>query len=183
MHMMKRGLIALTLVAAVGGTTGGLLASAASATPTRGPEIVRSTQYSVGTGLAVGPWSGRGVIHNHGIVTQIPSLITDPAGSSRETLADPAGSFTVLVTGGTAGAPNINPTTCAFNVVVRGLGVKVVSGTGAYANAAGHLVARLAIDGTLSRLATGACNPSPTAPSVFQTDNVTAVGHINLHTS
>ena len=37
MHLMKRGLLALSVLAAVGGSTGGLLASQAGASPTRGP--------------------------------------------------------------------------------------------------------------------------------------------------
>ena len=100
MNMVKRGLIALSVVAAVGGTTGGLLASAASASPTRGPEILTGSQYEVGDGVAVGPFTEHGVVHNRGNVTDIPSLPTDPANSNRHTLVDPTGSFTLLTTGG-----------------------------------------------------------------------------------
>ena len=86
MHTIKRGLIALSVVAAVGGTTGGLLASAASASPTRGSEVVHGVQYSVNGGFGVGPWSGHGVINNKGIVTDIAPLTTDPPNSNRHTL-------------------------------------------------------------------------------------------------
>ena len=48
MHIIKCGLLGLSVLAAVGGTTGGLLAAQAGASPTRGPEVIRSTQYQVG---------------------------------------------------------------------------------------------------------------------------------------
>ena len=61
MHIIKRGLLGLSVLAAVGGTTGGLLAAQAGASPTRGPEVIRSTQYQVGDG-SVGPFTGHGAV-------------------------------------------------------------------------------------------------------------------------
>jgi hypothetical protein len=179
MNMMKRGLIALSVVAAVGGTTAGLLATAASAQPTRGREVIRATQYEVGAGEAVGPWTGHGAVNTRGNVTNVASLPTDPAGSSRTTLVDPTGSFTVLTTGGNPGKFHLNPVSCAFRVNVSGINVKIASGTGAYANATGHFTASVHVDGFLAHTATGACDQNN--PSAFETDNVVAVGHINLH--
>ena len=180
MNMVKRGLIALSVVAAVGGTTGGLLASAASASPTRGPEVIHITQYSVAGGFGVGPWSGRGVIHNHGNTTDDPSLTTDPAGSSRHTVVDPAGSFTVLATGGAPGNFHMNPVTCSFSGTIKGITAKIVSGTGAYAKATGTLKANGVARGYLLRTATG-CDTNQNDPSAFETDSTVAIGFINLH--
>jgi hypothetical protein len=183
MNMIKRGLIALSVVAAVGGTTGGLLASAASAQPTRGPEILTGSQYAVGDGVAVGPFSEHGVVHNRGNVTDIPSLPADPANSNRHTLVDPTGSFTLLTTGGTgpAAGPSVNPVTCAVHFTIRNIDAKIVSGTGAYANATGRFKATASIRGFLSRTATGACDTNQNDPPAFSTTTVFAKGHINLH--
>ena len=78
MNMVKRGLIALSVVAAIGGTTGGPLVSAAAAQPTRGPVVIRATQYEVGAGEAVGPFTSHGAVNTKGNVTDVPSLATDP---------------------------------------------------------------------------------------------------------
>ena len=43
MHVVKRGLLALSVAAAVSGTTGGIVASTASADPTRGVEVIHTT--------------------------------------------------------------------------------------------------------------------------------------------
>ncbi len=182
MHMMKRGLIALTMTAAIGGVTGGLLATAASATSNRGREVIRATQYEVGAGEAVGPWTGHGAINTKGNVTNLPSLATDPANTNRTTLVDPTGSFSVLASGGTPVYQHMNPTTCAVIFVVKGVSVNIVSGTGAYAKATGHFIAGVRAIGYVSRTATG-CDQNPNDPTAFETDNIVAVGHINLHNS
>ena len=57
MHIIKRGLLALSALAVVGGTAGGFLAAQARASPTRGPEVIHVTSYSVGAGAGAGPWS------------------------------------------------------------------------------------------------------------------------------
>ena len=184
MNMVKRGLIALSVVAAVGGTTGGLLASAASASPTRGVEVIHTVQYSVAGGPGVGPWTGHGPISTHkGNITDIPSLATDPANSSRTTLIDPAGSFTPLNTGGRspAAGPSVNPVTCFVHFTIRDINAKIVSGTGAYAKATGNFKATASISGFLMRTATGACDTNQNDPSAFSTTNVVAKGYINLH--
>ncbi len=184
MHMMKRGLLALTMVAAVGGATSGLLVSQASATSTRGREVLTGSQYAVGAGVAVGPFTEHGVVRDHGNVTDIPSLPADPANSNRHTLVDPTGSFTLLTTGGTgpAAGPSVNPVTCAVHFTIRHIDAKIVSGTGAYANATGRFDAAASISGFLSRTATG-CDTNQNDPFAFSTTNVLAIGHINLHTS
>jgi hypothetical protein len=182
MHMMKRGLIALSVMAAVGGTTVGLLASEASASPTRGSLVVHATQYYVGGGTGVGPFSEHGrVVHNSGNLTDVPSLTTDPANSDRVMLVDPTGSFTVVSTGGVSGKFHLNPVSCAFWINTNGIKSTIVSGTGAYAKATGAFKVSAHAQGTLSRTSTGACNTADTAPSAFETDSVVAVGHINLH--
>jgi hypothetical protein len=183
MRALRRGLLAVTVMAAAGGATAGLVASQASASPTRGPEFISSTQYAVGNGFGVGPWTGHGVIHTRGVVTDIASLPTDPANSNRHTLVDPTGSFTVLTTGGTNPTPNINPVTCSVRFTVRDINATIVAGTGAYTNAAGHFDATAAITGYLQRLATGGCDMNQNDPPAFTTTYVTAVGHINLHGS
>ena len=181
MNMMKRGLIALSMVAAVGGTTAGLLASEASAQPTRGPLVVTATQYYVGGGTGVGPFAEHGrVVHNQGNLTDVPSLPADPAGSNRTMLVDPTGSFTVLSTGGTAGKFHLNPVSCAFWVNIKGVNSKIVAGTGAYATAAGGFKVNVHAAGYLSRTATG-CDTNQADPSAFETDTAVAVGFINLH--
>jgi hypothetical protein len=184
MHMLKRGLVALTMVAAAGGTTAGLLASQASATSTHGREVIQSTQYTVGAGEGVGPWSGFGVVRTQGNVTDIPSQPGDPANSNRHTLVDPTGSFTVLTTGGTgpANGPNPDPVTCFVHFTIRDIDANIVTGTGtgAYATATGHFTATVRISGFLSRTATG-CDENQNDPLAFSTTNVVAVGHINLH--
>jgi hypothetical protein len=178
MHMMKRGLLALTMAAAAGGTMVGLLASATSS---RGPEIIRSTQYEVGAGDSVGPWTGQGVVRTSGNVTDIPSQMTDPANSNRHTLVDPAGSFTVLTTGGSTPIFHMNKATCAVRFTIRGINAKIVSGTGAYSKATGNFTANVVVNGYTSRLASGRCDTSQSDPTAFSTTNVVAVGHINLH--
>ncbi len=183
MNMLKRGLLALTVVAAAGGTTAGLLASQASAAPTRGPEIISGTQYAVGNGFGVGPWTGHGVIRTTGVVTDIASLPTDPANSNRHTLLDPSGSFTVLTTGGTNPTPNINPVTCSFRFTIRHIDAKIVSGSGAYANATGRFDATASVNAVLQRLPDGSCDMNQNDPPAYTTTHVTAVGHINLHSS
>jgi hypothetical protein len=183
MNMMKRGLIALAVTAAVGGTAGGLLASAASASPTRGPEVLHVTSYSVGAGEGSGPWSGHGAVNTRGNITDdVASLPTDPANSSRHLLVDPTGSFTVLATGGTNPTPKVNMTTCFVIFTVRNVNVKIVSGTGAYANATGRFNATVVNTGYLNRTATGACNTAENIAPAFSTTYVTAKGRINLHT-
>ncbi len=181
MNMVKRGLIALSVVAAVGGTTGGLLASAASASPTRGVEVIHTVQYSVAGGPGVGPWTGHGPISTHkGNITDIPSLATDPANSSRTTLIDPAGSFTTLNTGGNFIPGRTNPFTCAFTGRVKGINVNIVTGTGAYSKATGAFRVNISISGFDPRLPNGQCNFNADN-SAFETDTATAVGFVNLH--
>ena len=138
--------------------------------PSRGREVIRTTQYEVGTGEAVGTWSGHGAIHNYGNATDLPSLATDPTGSSRHMIIDPAGSLTVLASGGNPGAFDLNPVACAFHASINGITAKVVAGTGAYAKATGTLRANGVVNGYLSRTATGACGQN--APSsAFETDS------------
>jgi hypothetical protein len=180
MHMMRRGLLALSVVAVVGGTTGGLLASQASATPTKGVEVLHGVQYSVGGGFGVGPWSGRGPITNNGIVTDIASKKGDPANSNRHTLVDPAGSFTVLTTGGNFTPGRTNPFTCAFTARINGINVKVVSGTGAYSKLTGNLIANVSVAGVQPRFPNGSCNFNANN-SAYETDTVNVVGFMNLH--
>jgi hypothetical protein len=183
MNMMKRGLIALSVVAAVGGATSGLLVSQASATSTRGREVIHTVQYRVGDGQGVGPWTGRGPISsNRGNITDLPSLTTDPTGSSRTILIDPAGSFTTLNTGGTFVPGRSNQFTCFFSGIIRGLSAHIVSGTGAYSKATGNLNVTLSISGFNPRLPNGQCNGNADN-SAFETDTALAVGRVNLHTS
>jgi hypothetical protein len=181
MNIVKRGLIALAVTAAVGGTAGSLLATAASATSSRGREVIRSTQYEVGAGEAVGPWSGHGVVNTRGNIANVPSLTTDLANTNRTTLVDPTGSFTVLTSGGTPGTFHSNPVTCAFRVNIKGINGNIASGTGAYAKATGSFKINLHVEGFLPRLASGACDTSQSTPSAFETDTAVAVGHVNLH--
>jgi hypothetical protein len=172
------------VVAAVGDTTAGLLASEASASPTRGPLVVTATQYEVGGGTSVGPFAEHGrVVHNRGNITDVPSLKTDPANSNRVMLVDPTGSFTVLSTGGTPGTFHLNPVTCAFHVTIRDIHGTIVTGTGAYAKATGAVNVTVHSNGTLARTATGACDTNPAHPSAFETDSALAVGFINLHSA
>ena len=103
MHIIKRGLLALSVLAAVGGTTGGLLATQAGASPTRGVEIVHTVQYSVNGGPGVGPWTGRGPINSKvGNITDVASLTTDPANSSRTTLVTRLGASPPSTPGATS---------------------------------------------------------------------------------
>ena len=180
MNIVKRGLLGLSVLAAVGGTTGALLASQASAAPTSGPEIIHGVQYSVGGGFGVGPWSGKGPITNSGIVTDIASKKGDPANSNRHTLNDPAGSFTVLTTGGKFTPGRTNPVTCAFSARITGINVKVVSGTRAYSKLTGNLIASVSVAAIEPRLRNGSCNFNANN-SVYETDTVTAAGLVNLH--
>lgn len=181
MHILKRGLLGLSVLAAVGGTTGGLLASQASAAPTRGVEVVHTVQYSVNGGENVGPFTARGPISGRGNITDaVPSLKTDPPNSSRTTLVNEAGSFTTLNTGGDFIPGPGNPFTCAQTARVRGLNVHIVSGTGRYRNATGNLVVNINIQAVQPRLPNGRCNFNA-QNSAFETDTATAVGFVNLH--
>ena len=181
MHIIKRGLLAVSVLAAVGGTTGGLLATQAGASPTRGVEVVHTVQYSVNGGPGVGPWTGRGPINSKvGNITDVASLTTDPANSSRTTLVDAAGSFTTLNTGGNFIPGPGNPFTCAQTAKVRGINVHIVSGTGRYRNATGNLVVNINIQAVQPRKANGQCNFNANN-SAFETDTATAVGFVNLH--
>jgi hypothetical protein len=181
MHILKRGLLALSAVAVVGGTAGGFLASTAGASPSRGIEVVHAVQYEVNGGTSVGPWSGRGPISGQGNITDVPSLTADPANSSRTTLVNPAGSFTTLNTGGNFVPGRMNPFTCAFTAQITGINVHIVSGTGRYRNATGNLVVNIHAQGVNPRLPNGQCNGNGNVPSAFETDTATAVGFVNLH--
>jgi hypothetical protein len=181
MNIVKRGLLALSIVAVAGATAGGLLASQASASSTRGPETIRSTQYEVGDGVSVGPWTGHGVIKTAGNVTDAPSVTGDPDNSNREMLVDPNGSFTVLVTGGNQGPVHMNPNTCAVRFTVSGFDARIVTGTGVYRHATGDFKGNVNISGYASRLANGSCDTSQNGPTPLSTSSVVAVGHINLH--
>jgi hypothetical protein len=181
MHIMKRGLLALTMVAAAGGTTAGLLVSEATAQSTSGAETIQSTQFEVGSGVAVGPWTGHGVINTHGNVTDIASLRTDPANSNRHLLVDPTGSFTVLTTGGKNPQFHQNSVTCAIKFSIQDIQATIVRGTGAYAKATGNFTANVVVNGYVHRLANGKCDTNPKDPTAFEADSVTAVGHINLN--
>lgn len=177
--MFKRGLVALSAIAALGTTTGVLVASA-NAAPTRGPEVIHATQYEVNGGTSVGPWTGRGPISGNGNITDAASLKTDPANSSRTLLINPSGSFTTLNTGGSFSPGRTNPFTCAFTGTVRGINVRIVSGTGAYRHATGNLVVNIRIQGTDPRFINGRCNFNADN-SAFETDFATAIGFVNLH--
>jgi hypothetical protein len=181
MNIMKRGLLAVSALAIVGGTAGGLLASSAGAAPRAGIEVIHATQYSVGGGLSVGPWtSSRGPVTGPGNATDIPSRPLDPPNSGRTTLVDPNGSITVLHTGGTFVPGRENPFTCAFTGRVNGVNVTIVRGTGDYRNATGNLLANVRIQGTQPRRINGTCNFNANN-SAFETDSITAVGFVNLH--
>ena len=180
MHMLKRGLLALSVLTIAGGTAGGLLASTANAAPTRGIEVVHTVQYSVNGGPGVGPWTGRGPISGQGNITDVPSLKTDPMNSSRTTLVNPSGSFTTLNTGGNFIPGRGNPFTCAQTARVTGLQVKIVTGTGAYRHATGNLVVNISINAVQPRLPNGRCNFNADN-SAFETDTAVAVGFVNLH--
>ena len=158
----------------------GLLASQASASPTRGPEAIRSVQYEVGDGSSVGPFTMHGVVNSKGNVTDTASLTKGPANSSRQMFVDPNGSFTVLVTGGTNPTPKINPQTCFVHFTIRNFDAKIVAGTGAYRHATGDFKADATITGNTGRLANGSCDTSQNGPSPLQV-NVVAGGLINLH--
>jgi hypothetical protein len=180
MHILKRGLLALSVMAAVGGTTGGLLAAQAGASPTRGVEVVHATQYEVNGGTSVGPWSGRGPISGNGNITDVASLMTDPANSSRTTLVNAAGSFTTLNTGGNFVPGRMNPFSCAFTAQINGIHVQIVQGTGAYRHATGNLLVNIHAQGVDPRLPNGQCNFNADN-SAFETDTAVAVGFVNLH--
>lgn len=180
MHIMRRGLLALSVLAAVGGTTGGLLAAQAGASPTRGPEVLRGTQYTVGDGFGVGPFTSHGVVNQKGVVTDIPSKKIDPPNTNRHTLVDPTGSFTVITNQGTQGPFSMNPNTCQVRFTILGVDARIVTGTGAYRHATGDFNATVRINGYLSRTRAG-CDQNMNDPLAFSTTNVVAVGHINLH--
>ena len=158
------------------------MASAATAAPTRGIEVIRTVQYEVNGGTSVGPWAGRGPISNRGNITDVPSLKIDPPNSSRTTLVSAAGSFTTLNTGGTFIPGRQNPFTCAFTAQFRNLNAHVVSGTGAYRNLTGNLNVDISISGVQPRNARFpfACN-FRADNSAFETDTAVAVGFVNLH--
>jgi hypothetical protein len=180
MHIWKRGLLALSALALVGSVTGGLVASA-NAIPTRGPEVIHSTQYEVGSGFGVGPWTGRGPIStNRGNITGIPSLKTDPVNSGRVLLIDPVGSITVLTTGGNFFPGRENIFTCGFTARITGITARVVGGTGFYRHATGGFVVTVNVNGFQPRLLNGNCNFNAQF-SAFETDNAVAVGFIDLH--
>ena len=180
MHILKRGLLAASVLAVTGGTAGGLLASSVGASPTRGVEVVHAVQYEVNGGTSVGPWSGRGPISGNGNITDVASLPADPANSSRTTLVNPSGSFTTLNTGGNFVPGRMNPITCAFTGRVNGINVHIVSGTGRYRNATGNLVVNIAISGVDPRNPNLSCNFNADN-SAFETDSAVAVGFVNLH--
>ena len=181
MHIIKRGLLGLSVLAAVGGTTGGLLAAQAGASPTRGPEVIRSTQYQVGASDSVGPFTGHGTVRTAGNVTDIASAMKDPPNSNRHLLVDSTGSFTVLTTGGTQGPFSMNDQTCAVRFSIKGIDANIVKGTGAYRHATGDFKANVVVSGYTQRLKDGSCDQSNNDPPAFSTTSVVAVGFINLH--
>jgi hypothetical protein len=181
MSFWKRWMVSLSILAGLGSVTGALVASA-NAAPTAGPEVIHSTQYEVGSGLAVGPWTGKGPISsNRGNITGIPSARRDPPNSGRVLLIDPVGSITVLTTGGNFFPGRTNPFTCAFTATVRDIRATVVSGTGFYRHTTGGFVVTVNINGFQPRFLNGRCNFSGNGPSAFETDNAVAVGFIDLH--
>ena len=182
MRILKRGLLALSVLAVAGSATGGILASTASATSTRGPEVIRSTQYTVGDGFGVGPFTSHGVVNQKGVVTDIPPAPKDPPNTNRHTLVDPTGSFTVITNQGTQGPFSMNPNTCQVRFTIRDVDARLIpgTGTGVYRNATGDFNATVRINGYLSRTPQG-CDQNMNDPLAFSTTNVVAVGHINLH--
>ena len=174
MHMMKRGLLALTMVAAVGGATEWTVGLPGQCHPTRGREVLTGSQYAVGAGVAVGPFTEHGVVHNHGNVTDIPSLPTDPANSNRHTLVDPTGSFTLLTTGRDESS---NRSQCQSGYLRRPLHHSSHprqdrGGTGPMPMPPGASMPRPR-SGVPIRTATG-CDTNQNDPSAFSTTNVVA---------
>jgi hypothetical protein len=186
MHrLMKRGLVASVALATVT-TPVALLTTQAGAQPTRGVEAVNVTVYEVGTppsspaiSVGGGPATLGGVVTAKGTNADMPSLSTDPAGSTRSTVAVPNGTLTVLLTGGKFKVASLNPTTCRFIANQTNGKATIVSGTGVFSAATGTFKVNASITGTLPRNPGGGC--SNTAGPITDVVQAQAVGNINLH--
>ena len=99
MNIVKRGLIALAVTAAVGGTAGSLLATAASASsPPVGLVVIHVTQLFRRRQETV-PGHGSAMVRSTpagNITDAVPSYLRIRPTASRHLLVDPTGSFTVL---------------------------------------------------------------------------------------
>jgi hypothetical protein len=186
MHrLLKRGLVTSAALATVSTPTA-LLTTQAGAQPTRGAAAVNVTVYEVGTppsgpttSVGGGPATIGGLVSARGTDADVPSLATDPAGSTRSTVAFPDGTFTVLLTGGKFKLASLNNTTCKFIANVNNQKATIVSGTGIFSAASGTFRVDASITGTLPRSPGGGC--SQAANPITDVVQAQAVGHINLH--
>jgi hypothetical protein len=97
-----------------------------------------------------------------------------------DTFVFPGGTFTVLHTpakGGTKQSFNVK--TCLLQVSQNGT-FKVEGGTGKYKGISGGGTYVLSLIGISTRLKSGACNPSMTAPLAAQQLEIAAVGKVSL---
>jgi hypothetical protein len=186
MHrLIKRGFVASVALAAASAPIA-LLTTQAGAQPTKGAEAVNVTVYEVGTppsspttSVGGGPATLGGLVAAKGTNADVPSLSTDPAGSTRSTVATPNGTLTVLLTGGKFKVASLNPTTCRFIANQTNGKATIESGTGIFSAATGTFKVNASITGTLQRNPGGGC--SNTTSPITDVVQAQAVGNINLH--
>jgi hypothetical protein len=188
-RLVRRGLMAAAVLASVS-TPLTLLNSQAGAQAVRGAEILNDTGYVIAippdnpgaAGLiGGGPITGVGVVSAKGVFAQTASLPGDPAGSGRDVVAFPNGTYTVLVTGGSFSFASLNQSTCRYTGTLSNEHSTIVSGTGEFAAATGTFTVNSTATGYFPPAAGGGCNFNVDAASL-NVLHTQAVGHINLNT-
>jgi hypothetical protein len=188
-RLIRRGLSAAAVLASVA-TPLTLVNTEAGAQAIRGAELTTNTAYVIAippdnpgsAGLiGGGPITASGVVTAKGDFALTASLPGDPAGSGRDIVAFPNGTYTLLVTGGNFSFTSLNQSTCRYTGTLTDQHSTIVSGTGEFAAATGAFTVNSTWTGYFPPASGGGCNLNVDA-AVFSVGQGQAVGSINLHT-
>ena len=174
----RTALLGGTLVAAAAVTAGLALPAGAAPLPAPHPPGVTGIQHFQMMNTSTSQNTVTNPLLAWGVVTA--------AGTDRQ---NPNGTDTFLFSGGTisvkhataAGTPrqSFNPKTCLSMYSEKGT-FKLSGGTGKYRGISGSGTYALSVVAIGTRLKSGACNPSDTAPAAGQQQQIMAVGKVTL---
>jgi hypothetical protein len=176
---MKRQVTAALLAAA-----GALAISAATALPaaaaTSGSETLRGTLVTSGVSGTRTVLSSvvvaTGVFTGVGRIVEVPSLPTDPPGSSRDDLVFPEGTIHLLSI--TVGASfSLNPHSCLFRLTLQQTG-EITGGTGQFADATSSSTGTVSAQGLLPRNPDRSC--STTQTPLHEVDMIASSGTLSF---